>query len=667
MQQTGKTTFAGLLTVLLAACSFDGSALETRTPCSADEDCVSGVCFEGSCTPRELLVDAVEVDADAMNDTGDGLDDAQRDTDGDTGVGDVQPDAADADAEDIDTTDAETDVDDGDTEPRDANDAEDSDTADAETDVVTECEPGVERCAGPQVIARCDNDGDGETLRECPGARYCDDETVNCLDQVCEPLSTQCLVGEEAYETCDVRGAGYLTSFPCQLDEVCDAGACVPERCEPNTSRCDNDDVVVCDARGSSESVFDACPFGCFEGACRDSRCGDGILDPENDETCDDGNEIACDGCTTCSVQRTLDLSNVETTLGAGWEPGESDFTLEAWVNLRGNGTIMGFGAADDTDSVTLEIDAGFLVFSYQLGEGQDVNVRTPERLTTGWHHIAALRFDQDSAALFVDGILVNATINNFEFTSVDGDGTIWVGSDGDTNTVNGNIDAVRISSIARYTTSFTPTLRPTADDSTIALYEFDATSIDAAGVDSSGNGRDLILVDAGLDIDSCRASPPNARFCGDGNVAPWERCDGGESCTPECQPDVGCDGVVGPGDRCYSFVDEAVNWTSARDGCRSLGGELITINTELESAWAGAVFGALEARWIGINDRDDEGEFTWVSGDDGEFRAWNTGEPNNSLFREDCVELLMRGNEGTARWNDSNCANDRQYICEFE
>lgn len=49
------------------------------------------------------------------------------------------------------------------------------------------------------------------------------------------------------------------------------------------------------------ESAEDGTPCGgmsiCIDGTCEVSRCGDGIVDEEADEQCDDGNDVGGDGC----------------------------------------------------------------------------------------------------------------------------------------------------------------------------------------------------------------------------------------------------------------------------------------------------------------------------------------------------------------------------------
>jgi hypothetical protein len=85
---------------------------------------------------------------------------------------------------------------------------------------------------------------------------------------------------------------------------------------------------------------------------------------------------------------------------------------------------------------------------------------------------------------------------------------------------------------------------------------------------------------------------------------------------------------------------------------------------------------------WIGLNDRDQEGTFTWTSGagaclsnknvttvvlDAASYNHWGRNEPNNHVYRlgdEDCVELRMMISSGSHDWNDAPCSLLNNFIC---
>ncbi|XP_077977476.1 MAM and LDL-receptor class A domain-containing protein 1-like [Glandiceps talaboti] len=69
---------------------------------------------------------------------------------------------------------------------------------------------------------------------------------------------------------------------------------------------------------------------------------------------------------------------------------------------------------------------------------------------------------------------------------------------------------------------------------------------------------------------------------------------------------------------------------------------------------------------WFGLNDRNVEGMFAFVDGSSPSsngFSKWNTGEPNNNLGNEDCVELWPLYSSFV--WNDQTCSDSRYFICE--
>ncbi len=98
-------------------------------------------------------------------------------------------------------------------------------------------------------------------------------------------------------------------------DEECDDGntlsgdgcnaLCIVEECL-NSEDCDDNKVCnglerciqgVCH-RGQDVLSGAPCASGiCNAGQCSESVCGDGIIDPNNDEECDDGNTVSGDGC----------------------------------------------------------------------------------------------------------------------------------------------------------------------------------------------------------------------------------------------------------------------------------------------------------------------------------------------------------------------------------
>ena len=104
-----------------------------------------------------------------------------------------------------------------------------------------------------------------------------------------------------------------------------------------------------------------------------------------------------------------------------------------------------------------------------------------------------------------------------------------------------------------------------------------------------------------------------------------------------------------------YQLTSGSLSWEEAQAEAVSLGGNLVTINDAAEEAWLQETFGDSERLWIGLTDRDREGEFEWVSGENSSYRNWAAGEPNDYKFNgnfsagEDYVQMNSRSQQ----WND--------------
>ncbi len=139
---------------------------------------------------------------------------------------------------------------------------------------------------------------------------------------------------------------------------------------------------------------------------------------------------------------------------------GYSGWGWGAYVN---NGGTIGFGSLNN----------GW--FSVSTGSYQDGN----------WHHFAAVQYS-GTTYLYLDGVSV-ASVNG---NALAGTSHLCIGGEpGVSWYTKGSIDEVRISNIARYTTTFVPQPILGSDANTVAYYKFDENSGGVA-VDYSGNGH---------------------------------------------------------------------------------------------------------------------------------------------------------------------------------
>ena len=114
-----------------------------------------------------------------------------------------------------------------------------------------------------------------------------------------------------------------------------------------------------------------------------------------------------------------------------------------------------------------------------------------------------------------------------------------------------------------------------------------------------------------------------------------------------------------------YLLVTQAKSWIDARNDCADRGYHLLTLDSPGEDEWINGTADVYSGNkwWIGLNDRDIEGDFRWQSDDTlPQYTNWHAGEPNNWGGNEDCVQLNRWGD---STWNDEPCEYEFFYICE--
>ena len=190
----------------------------------------------------------------------------------------------------------------------------------------------------------------------------------------------------------------------------------------------------------------------------------------------------------------TFNSASSQSVKSGGPVTSETDsLTLEAWVKWDGTNTgltqlIVSNGRLDyEGYSICLYPDTriGLLVngVSWYISDTY---------LTAGtWSHLAVVR-DSLTWSLYKDGQMLSigsATAAPNTPTSA-----LFVGGETSDFFFNGEVDEVRVSTIARYSTAFTPTSWPfDTDTNTVALYHFNEGAGSSAA-DASGNGYDLTL-----------------------------------------------------------------------------------------------------------------------------------------------------------------------------
>ena len=136
-----------------------------------------------------------------------------------------------------------------------------------------------------------------------------------------------------------------------------------------------------------------------------------------------------------------------------------------------------------------------------------------------------------------------------------------------------------------------------------------------------------------------------------------------------------------------YQFCEGSLNWGQAIDACGDdyalVSIESATENTFLRQIietypWSTPPTGqsADDAWWTGgFRDTGSSGQFCatgaspheWLTGDSFDYTNWRASEPNNLTGCEGCVEIWLDNATGQPRaeWNDEDCGQRRNYICE--
>ncbi|XP_032739373.1 C-type lectin domain family 17, member A [Lontra canadensis] len=110
---------------------------------------------------------------------------------------------------------------------------------------------------------------------------------------------------------------------------------------------------------------------------------------------------------------------------------------------------------------------------------------------------------------------------------------------------------------------------------------------------------------------------------------------------------------------KCYYFSPTTKSWDEARKFCQENYSHLVIISSFAEQNFVAKAHGSPRVYWLGLNDRNREGDWKWLDGSPVTLSFWDPEEPNN-LFDEDCASMNKGGT-----WNDLSCDKTTYWICE--
>jgi hypothetical protein len=179
-----------------------------------------------------------------------------------------------------------------------------------------------------------------------------------------------------------------------------------------------------------------------------------------------------------------------------------ASFTVEAWVNptFMPSGNQIGFIASDDAYSLGYRLHpSGTMQMVFSVWGPGNTNVTFLESGYGGfwiqqWNHVAAV-FDANTrqARVFVNGVAGPARTVDLDTFGIYSD-TFTVGalSSAGPFLVNGYIDDLRVSTVARYSATFVPPDALAVDGFTAALYRFSEPSTATTFANAAGSEHAL-------------------------------------------------------------------------------------------------------------------------------------------------------------------------------
>lgn len=112
------------------------------------------------------------------------------------------------------------------------------------------------------------------------------------------------------------------------------------------------------------------------------------------------------------------------------------------------------------------------------------------------------------------------------------------------------------------------------------------------------------------------------------------------------------------------------LSWTEAEAYCEEMGGHLATITSAEEQSVVASLMNMVnggDSFWIGATDVDQEGEWSWVTGEKFGYTNWGPGQPDSAYWNSEDYLGFMKVKHGWGdfgEWNDFRLKD--AYVCGF-
>ncbi|XP_060786978.1 asialoglycoprotein receptor 1-like [Neoarius graeffei] len=125
---------------------------------------------------------------------------------------------------------------------------------------------------------------------------------------------------------------------------------------------------------------------------------------------------------------------------------------------------------------------------------------------------------------------------------------------------------------------------------------------------------------------------------------------------------------------KCYYVSTQKKSWHIAEKACIQQRAHLLVVNDLEEMEYISQVVEDHLNFWIGLVEREGEGNWSWVDGTDYKTteKLWDEGQPDDWHIRvngEDCGQIHAKQNFPSTTthrlWNDADCTLSYHYICE--